>query len=97
MRRESVPGASSQFTVRSRFVSQCILHAVLSGVVSVIRAQTAATGGSMPVRSGHFGLGHATDSTQDAMPNQALQRTAPRVTVAALSGSGVVRAGHLLS
>ena len=81
--RESVPGTPSLSVSRSPFVSQSITHAVFSGVARRSCAQVTATGGSSPVPSHRFGRQSAMLSTQAATPNHALQRTAPRVTLAA--------------
>ena len=85
--RASVPGTSSHSIRRSLFVSQSITHRFFPGVARRSCAQVTATGGSLPVPSQCFGRQSAALSTQAATPNHALQRTAPRVTVAAISSS----------
>ncbi len=95
--RESVPGASSPFAARSPFVSRFITHRCFPGVARRSCAQVTATGGSLPVPSQHFGRQFAMLSTQAATPNHALQRTAPRVTVAAISSLDPSRPSVALS
>ena len=96
--RQSVPGTSSLSVSRIPFVSWSITHLVLPGVARRFCAQATATGGSLPVPSLGFGRPLAGVLTEAATPNQALERTATRVTVAAIPvRSRLVRARRCLT